>query len=111
MQNLINAYYVGTPTEVKAVIVEWEGELNGNIENEETLIAYWEPIIQDPGHNKGRQTLFRQTIKQYWVMNNLLAKAMITYKDKEELEVDKQEEPSLKDLQKEIQSVQMQQYH
>lgn len=36
---------------------------------------------------------------------------MTTYKEREEPEGDRQEEPSLKYIQKEIQSVQMQQYH
>ena len=44
-------------------------------------------------------------------MKNILAKAMTTYKEIEEPEEDRQVEPSLKDLQKEIQSIQMKQYH
>lgn len=35
MQNLINRYYVGTSTEVKDVISEWERVLNTNIGNQE----------------------------------------------------------------------------
>jgi len=35
MQNLINAYFLGTPHEVKAIIFEWERELNNNIANQE----------------------------------------------------------------------------
>lgn len=111
MQNLINGYYVGTPAEVKVVIATWEGELNSNVENEEILIAYWEPIIQDPSHTQGHQTLFRHTIQQYWVTQNLLDSAMIIYNDRKEPEGGRQEEPWLKDLQKEIYSVQGQQYH
>jgi len=44
-------------------------------------------------------------------MKNLLARAMTTYKDKEEPEKARQEEPSLKDIQKEIQGMHVQQYH
>ena len=40
-------------------------------------------------------------------MKSILAKSMNTYKEREEPEEDRQEEPSLKDLQKDIQSVQM----
>lgn len=71
----------------------------------------WEPFLIDPGHTRGLQTLFRQAIQQYWVMKNLLAKAMTTYGDKEEPLQSHNEEPSLKDVQKEIQVVQVQQYH
>jgi len=44
-------------------------------------------------------------------MKNLLAKAMITYREREEPKRDRQEEPSLKHIQKEIQLLQLQQYH
>jgi len=111
MQNLINGYYVGTPVEVKVVISKWERELNANIENEEIQAEEWETIVKDPSNTRGHQTLFRHTIQQYWVMKNILAKAMTTYKEREEPEEDRPIEPSLQDLQKEIQSVQMQLYH
>lgn len=111
MQNLMHAYHVGTPIEVKAAIASWEAKLNTKVVNDEIPETNWEHIIQDPGHTHGPQTLFRQTIQLYWVMKKLLAKAMTTYKDREEPEEDKQEELKLKYMQKEIQSVQMQQYH
>lgn len=41
MQNLINAYVVGTPPEVKEVISEWERELNNNIPNQEIEAEDW----------------------------------------------------------------------
>lgn len=44
-------------------------------------------------------------------MKNILAKAMTTYKEREEPEEDRRAEPSLMDLQKEIKSVQIQLYH
>ena len=59
MQNIINAYYVGTPTEVKVVISEWERELNANIENEEIWVEKWDTIVTDPSNTRRRQTLFR----------------------------------------------------
>lgn len=65
MQNLINAYYVGTQAKVKVVISEWEKELNANIETEEIQVEEWETIIKDLGNTRGRQKLFRQTIQQY----------------------------------------------
>lgn len=108
MQKLMHAYCVGTPTEVKAVIASWEVELNANVVNEEIPKSVWEHVVQDLRHTRRRQTLFRPTIQLYWVMKNILAKAMTTYKDIEEAEEDKHEELSLKDIQKEIQSVQMQ---
>ena len=94
-----------TPPKVKAIISEWERELNSNIENEEIQAKEWDTIVKGPGNTRGCQTLFRQTIQQYWVMKNILAKAMTTYKEREELEEDRPTKPSLKDLQKEIQSV------
>lgn len=42
---------------------------------------------------------------------NILARVMTTYKEREETEEDRPTEPSMKDLQREIQSVQMQLYH
>lgn len=62
MQNLINAYIVGTPLKVKAVISKWERELNNNIANQEIKTKEWETMVKYPGNTKGRQMLFRQII-------------------------------------------------
>lgn len=62
MENLINAYMVGTPLEVKVIIVEWERELNDNIANQEIEAEEWETMVKDPGNTIGRKTLFHQTI-------------------------------------------------
>jgi len=111
MHNLINAYFVGTPPEVKAVISEWERELNNNIENQEIEAKEWETMVKDTENTIGLQTLFHQTIQQYCVMQNILAHTMTTYKEREEHEEDRPVEPSMKDLQREIQSDQLQLYH
>ena len=58
MQNLLHAYHVGTPKQVKEVITSWEVDLNSNVENEELPVAEWEPLLSDLGHTRGRQTLF-----------------------------------------------------
>lgn len=54
--------------------------------------------------------MFQQTIQKYWVMKNIVALAMTTYKEREDLEEDRPKEPILRDLQREIQFVQMQLY-
>jgi len=64
-------------------------------------------MVEDPENTIGHQTLFHQTIQQHWVMKNILARAMTTYKEREEPEEDRPAEPSMKDLQREIQSIQL----
>lgn len=36
----------------------------------------WEFLLHDPGHTRGRMSLFKQSLHIYWVMKGLLAKAM-----------------------------------
>lgn len=36
----------------------------------------WEFLIHDPGHTRGRMSLFKQSLHIYWVMKRLLAKAL-----------------------------------
>jgi len=62
MQKLMHACHARMPTQVKVVIATWEAELNSKAVNEEVSMEDWEPLLIDPGHTKGRQTLFRQTI-------------------------------------------------
>ncbi len=36
----------------------------------------WMDIMPDPGHTRGRMTLYKQSLHLYWVMKRLMAKAM-----------------------------------
>lgn len=36
----------------------------------------WEAYLPDPGHTRGRLTLYKQSLHVYWGMKRLLAKAL-----------------------------------
>jgi len=36
----------------------------------------WMDLMPDPGHTRGRMTLYKQSLHLYWVMKRLMAKAM-----------------------------------
>lgn len=36
----------------------------------------WINLLPDPGHTRGRMTLYKQSLHLYWVMKRLMAKAM-----------------------------------
>jgi len=36
----------------------------------------WVYLLPDPGHTRGRMTLYKQSLHVYWVMKRLMAKAM-----------------------------------
>lgn len=111
MQNLMHAYHRGTPAQGKSIISTWEAELNIKAATKLLPTEEWDSMLIDLTHNRGRQTLFRQKVQLYWVMTNLLARAMTTNRDLEEPSQARQEGPSLKDIQREIQVVQVQQYN
>ena len=116
MKTLIYTYMVGNPPEVRAQIACWERELNDNIKNQDIPVEEWEDMVQDPGNTRRRHTLFRQTIHQYWVMKNVVARAMTlkkeqaTSKGSEAQEDTKQKDPIRAELLKEIAIAQIQTY-
>jgi len=99
MQNLMHAYHGGTPTQVKVIISTWEAVLNAKEATKPLPTKEWDPLVIDLGHIRGRQTLFKQIIQPYWVMKNLLSRAMTTHRDAEEPMQARQEDASLKYIQ------------
>lgn len=81
MKTLIDAYMATNPPEVRAQITGWERELNDNMTNQDIPMEEWEDMVQDPSNTRSRHTLFRQTIQQYWVMKNVVARAMTLNKE------------------------------
>lgn len=76
MKTLIDAYMAGNLPDIRAQITGWERELNDSIKNQDIPMEEWESMVPDPGNSRGRHSLFRQTIQQYWVMKNVVERAM-----------------------------------
>ena len=45
-------------------------------EDSEPEMEEWGDIIPDPGHTRGRMTLYRQALHMYWALKRLLARAL-----------------------------------
>lgn len=45
------------------------------VQSEEEM-EEWAAIMPDPGHTRGRMTLYKQSLHLYWVMKHLMAKAL-----------------------------------
>lgn len=41
----------------------------------------WERMVPDHGTTNGRQSVFRQNMHQYWVMKNIVARAMTLHRE------------------------------
>lgn len=52
----------------------WEEEAIQAQSEEE--MEEWITLMLDPGHTRGRMTLYKQSLHLYWVMKRLMAKAL-----------------------------------
>lgn len=69
------AYHEGTDEGIQKLLEEWEEEIKQGNEIEEDM-ENWRTLVLDPGNPRGRITKFKQTLYLYWLMKNLLGKAM-----------------------------------
>ena len=75
MENLLEAYSVGNPPQIRNVIQGWERESNSNEEDIEVQEENMD-FVFDPGNTRGRVSLFHQSIHTYWTLKCVLAKAL-----------------------------------
>lgn len=68
------AYYQNTNKGVRRIIHHLEEEAIQDQSDPE--MEDWVYLLPDPGHTRGRMTLYKQSLHVYWVMKRLLAKAM-----------------------------------
>lgn len=68
------AYQSNTNPAVRRIIRHLEEETLQ--EQSEDEMEEWEFLLHDPGHTRGRMSLFKQSLHIYWVMKGLLAKAL-----------------------------------
>lgn len=74
LQEAEAAYVVDTHPNIRKMIEQMEDEaLQGYSEPE---LDDWEQYLPDPGHTRGRMSLYKQSLHVYWGMKRLLAKAM-----------------------------------
>lgn len=116
MNTFINAYVARNTPKVRAQIAGWERELNDSITNQDIPTKEREDMVQDPRNTCGHHTLFRQMIQQYWVMKNVMDRAMtlkkeqVVNKGQEAQEETKVKEPSRVDPIREVATIQIQTY-
>lgn len=66
------AYNDGTHGDIGKIIQELE---NNNLqEASDPEMEDWNRLLPDPGHTRGRISLYKQALHFYWVMKRLLAK-------------------------------------
>lgn len=68
------AYQSNTNPAVRRIIRHLEEETLQ--EQSEDEMEEWELLLHDPGHTRGRMSLFKQSLHIYWVIKGLLAKAL-----------------------------------
>lgn len=59
---------------IKRIMEHWEEEAI-QAQSEEDM-EDWIALMPDPGHTRGRMTLYKQSLHLYWVMKRLMAKAL-----------------------------------
>ena len=82
LENLANIYEANTPDQIRKTIHGCEkqsDEEDTDIQEQQARIDF----IYDPGSTRGRVSLFQQTIKTYWKIKCVLARAMMSMQEKE----------------------------
>lgn len=74
LQEAENAYVQGTHLNVRRIIDHLEEEALQDQSDPE--MADWEHYLPDPGHTRGRMSLYKQSLHVYWGLKRLLAKSM-----------------------------------
>ena len=75
LEELAVKYVMSNPSASRNEIRGWEQEIHQEPEEIETEAEIMD-FITDPGHTRGRLTLFNQTVHTYWIVKCLLAKAI-----------------------------------
>ena len=75
LETLAVNYVMSNPSAVRNDIRGWEQEKQQEPEDMETEAEILN-FITDPGHTRGRFTLFNQTVHTYWILKCLIAKAV-----------------------------------
>ena len=81
LQDIAQVYELGNLAQIKIKIHGWEIQTNSEDEGMEAQISKMNFII-DPDSTRGRVSLFQQSVKTYWKMKCLLAKAMACQEEK-----------------------------
>lgn len=74
LQEAEAAYVLDTNPNIRRMIEQLEEEAMQ--ENSDPEMEDWEQFLPDPGHTRGRMSLYKQSLHVYWGMKRLLAKAM-----------------------------------
>ena len=73
--NLSTTYSLGNSSHVKQQIHGWEREIQQNEEDSDVEAEILD-FVTNPGNNRGRLSLFNQTVHTYWIAKFLIAKTM-----------------------------------
>jgi len=87
IKTIIDAYMEGNQKEVRDQINSWEHDLRDNLRYIDIPMEEWERMVQDLGTMNGRQSLFKKTLHEYWIMKNVVARAMTLHREHMEGEV------------------------
>lgn len=82
LENLADVYETGNLIHIRKAIHGWEKQTQSDDEDLEEQEAKMDFIL-DPGSTRGRVSLFQQSVKTYWKMKCVLAKAMANMEVKE----------------------------
>ena len=83
MEPLIQTFAKDTPCSLKSRIFGWETEATNKMEEEDELTAEeLQHMIDDPGHTRGRISLFQHSIRTYWFIKCVLVKAIMSIQEK-----------------------------
>ena len=83
LENLADVYEAGNLIHIRKAIHGWERQTDSDDEDLKEQEAKMDFIL-DPGSIRGRVSLFQQSVKTYWKMKCVLAKAMANMEVKEE---------------------------
>ena len=81
LQDIAQVYESRNLANIKTKIHGREIQTDSEDEDMETQLSQMD-FITDPGSTQGRVSLFQQSVKTYWKMNCLLAKAMACQEEK-----------------------------
>ena len=82
LENILDLYDLGNPVHIRNTIQGWERQSDDedvDLKEQEAKMDF----TSDLGNTRGRVSLFQQSVKTYWKLKCVLAKAMSSMKERE----------------------------
>ena len=107
LEPMVRNFMHDIPPPIRDRVYGWESEILDTLDSQDDKASTdMQTVSPDPGHTRGRTSLYQQSIRTYWVIKCLLAKAIMSLA---EPKLDFKLEAILVDINRNVQEINLRQ--